>query len=87
LVLRAYEIWGAECLAHIDGDLAFAIWDARRHEAFCARDRMGLKPFVYYWSGRSLVFASEPEQYWAPDLWKPLPSNLTIPGVMKSLGT
>ena len=45
LVLRSYEIWGRDCLKHIDGDFALVIWDARRKEAFCARDRMGSKPF------------------------------------------
>lgn len=59
LVLRTYEIWGRECLAHIDGDFALVIWDARRNEAFCARDRMGNKPFTYHWDGKKLVFASE----------------------------
>jgi len=48
LVLRAYEAWGQECLAHIDGDFALVIWDARRQIAFCARDRMGNKPFHYH---------------------------------------
>ncbi len=59
LVLRAYETWGRECLRHIDGDFALVIWDARRRQAFCARDRMGHKPFNYHWNGRTLVFASE----------------------------
>ncbi len=59
LVLRAYESWGEECLAHIDGDFALVIWDARRNEAFCARDRLGNKPFTYHWDGKVLTFASE----------------------------
>ena len=59
LVLRAYEVWGRDCLPHIDGDFALVIWDARRQEAFCARDRVGNKPFNYHWNGRTLVFASE----------------------------
>lgn len=59
LVLRAYEVWGRDCLSHIEGDFALVIWDARRQEAFCARDRVGNKPFNYHWSGNTLVFASE----------------------------
>ena len=59
LVLRAYEIWGRACLRHIEGDFALVIWDARRQEAFCARDRVGNKPFNYHWNGRTLVFASD----------------------------
>ncbi len=59
LVLRAYEIWGRDCLAQIDGDFALVIWDARRQEALCARDRMGNKPFNYHWDSETFAFASE----------------------------
>jgi len=59
LVLRAYEVWGRDCLPHIDGDFALVIWDARRQEAFCARDRMGNKPFTWHWTGNTFYFASE----------------------------
>lgn len=59
LVLRAYQQWGGDCLAHMDGDFALVIWDARKREAFCARDRMGLKPFCYHWDGARFVFASD----------------------------
>jgi asparagine synthase (glutamine-hydrolysing) len=59
LVLRAYEAWGEDCLARIDGDCVFVVWDARRREAFCARDRFGQKPFHYHWDGRTLAFASD----------------------------
>ena len=59
LVLRSYETWGRDCLAHIDGDFALVIWDARQRTAFCARDRLGNKPFNYHWDGKTLSFASE----------------------------
>ncbi|MBZ0096749.1 MAG: asparagine synthase (glutamine-hydrolyzing) [Sulfuricella sp.] len=59
LVLRAYEVWGRECLPHIDGDFALVIWDARKRTAFCARDRVGNKPFNYHWDGKTFAFASE----------------------------
>ena len=59
LVLRAFEEWGEDCLDHIDGDYGLLIWDARRRRAFCARDRMAVKPFQYHWNGQSLVVASE----------------------------
>lgn len=59
LVLRAYEQWGRDCLSHIDGDFAIVIWDSRRHQAFCARDRIGNKPFLFHWSRGCFAFASE----------------------------
>jgi len=59
LVLRAYEVWGRECLSRIDGDFALVVWDARRREAFCARDRMANKAIAWHWDGNNLAFASE----------------------------
>lgn len=59
LVLRAYEVWGEDCVNHIDGDFAFAVWDARQQLVFMARDRFGNRPIVYWWKDASLVFASE----------------------------
>lgn len=59
LILRSYETWGQDCLRHIDGDFALIIWDARRRTAFCARDRLGNRPFNYHWDGKTLTIASE----------------------------
>lgn len=59
LVLRAYEIWGSDCLPQIDGDFALVIWDTPQRKVFCARDRLGNKPFNYHWDGKTLTFASE----------------------------
>ena len=59
LVLHAYATWGQDCLARIDGDFAFVIWDARRQAAFCARDQVGNRPLNYHWDGTTLAFASE----------------------------
>jgi len=59
VVLHAYEEWGRDCLHRFNGVWAFAIWDERRHELFCARDRLGVKPFYYTFVGGSFLFASE----------------------------
>ncbi len=58
-ILHAYEEHGADCLRLLRGMFAFAIWDARQQRLFCARDRLGIKPFYYYWDGRLFAFASE----------------------------
>jgi asparagine synthase (glutamine-hydrolysing) len=58
-ILHAYEQHGADCLSLFRGMFAFAIWDAKQQRLFCARDRLGIKPFYYYWDGRLFVFASE----------------------------
>jgi asparagine synthase (glutamine-hydrolysing) len=58
-ILHAFEEHGTDCLRLFRGMFAFAIWDARRQRLFCARDRLGIKPFYYYWDGRLFAFASE----------------------------
>ena len=59
LVLGAFEAWGHDCFERINGDFALAIWNARDRTLFCARDRLGNKPFHYHWDGRTFAFASE----------------------------
>ncbi len=58
LILHAYSAWGEECVAHLIGDFAFAIWDGRRKRLFCARDHFGVKPFFYSLVGSRLVFSN-----------------------------
>jgi asparagine synthase (glutamine-hydrolysing) len=60
LILRLYQKYGASCTERLVGDFAFAVWDERSRELFCARDQMGVKPFFYHVAGRLFVFASEP---------------------------
>jgi asparagine synthase (glutamine-hydrolysing) len=62
LVLRAYECWGEASPRRIIGDFAFAIWDRRKRQLFCARDPLGTKPFYYYTDGRTFLFGSELHQ-------------------------
>lgn len=62
IVLRTYECWGEECPKKIIGDFAFAIWDGRKRQLFCARDFLGVKPFYYYFDGRKFTFSSELRQ-------------------------
>jgi asparagine synthase (glutamine-hydrolysing) len=59
IILMAYEKWGDRCPEKLLGDFAFAIWDGRRRQVFCARDPMGIKPFYYYYAAGTFVFASE----------------------------
>ncbi len=58
-ILHAYEEWGPECVDRFRGMFAFAIWNRTTRTLFCARDRLGIKPFYYFWNGRLFVFASE----------------------------
>jgi asparagine synthase (glutamine-hydrolysing) len=58
LILHAYAAWGSECVHHLRGDFAFAIWDSQRKTLFCARDHFGVKPFYYADLDDQFVFSS-----------------------------
>jgi asparagine synthase (glutamine-hydrolysing) len=72
VLLQAYLHWGEDCLSHLEGMYAFAIWDSRRGRLFCVRDRLGIKPFYYVAAGGFFIFASE------------IKSLLSFPGVEAS---
>ena len=59
VLAHAYEEWGAECLHHLNGEFAFAVWDRATEELFLARDQFGIRPLFLSTSGGSFRFASE----------------------------
>lgn len=58
-ILHAYEEWGEECVEHLRGMFAFAIWDMKDKSLFLARDRLGIKPLFYAEHNGFFYFASE----------------------------
>ncbi|MGH9403375.1 MAG: asparagine synthase (glutamine-hydrolyzing) [Terriglobia bacterium] len=58
-ILHLYEQYGRDCLERLRGMFAFAIWDTRSHRLFCARDRLGIKPFYYHAGPSRFLFGSE----------------------------
>src|SRR5258708_7381730 len=59
VILALYDKYGTDCLTHLRGMFAFAIYDKARETIFMARDRMGKKPLKYYFDGNTFIFASE----------------------------
>lgn len=58
-ILRGYEAWGFEALLpKLRGMFALAIVDLRQRVVWLARDRMGLKPLIYYFRDGELAFGS-----------------------------
>src|SRR6266496_3272591 len=58
-IVHLYEEYGRDCVRHLRGMFAFAIWDRRKRVLFAARDRLGIKPFYYRWDGKAFLFGSE----------------------------
>lgn len=59
LLLRSYIKFGDNFVKDIYGDFSFAIWDKEKKELFCARDQMGVKPFLYYLQDNRFIFSTE----------------------------
>jgi asparagine synthase (glutamine-hydrolysing) len=78
VVAHAYEEWGADCVDHLRGMFAFAVYDGRSVKEgndselggrlFLARDRLGIKPLYYYEDQQHLLFASEVRTLLASDV-------------------
>ena len=58
-LLAAYEKYGPDCVDHLRGMFAYALWDERRQSLEVARDRFGIKPFYYTVVDGVFYFASE----------------------------
>ena len=59
VLLNLFCEYGVSCLEHLRGMFAFAIYDKKKKLLFCARDRIGQKPFKYMFDGNTFLFASE----------------------------
>jgi asparagine synthase (glutamine-hydrolysing) len=73
IILKAYRKWGIDCPRFLLGEFAFVICDYKLRRLFCCRDHMGFRPFFYWKSDASFVFASQIE------------SLLHTPGVPREL--
>ncbi len=62
VLAAAYDFYGKECLHYFNGMWAFAIFDRKKNELYCSRDRFGVKPFYYYLDHTQFIFASEIKQ-------------------------
>ncbi len=59
VMLHAFAQWGSSCIEKFIGMFAFVIYDTKKEEIICVRDRAGVKPFYYYWHEGLFLFGSE----------------------------
>jgi asparagine synthase (glutamine-hydrolysing) len=67
VVVQMYATYGADCLKYFNGQFAFCIWDRIKKEMFLARDRVGIRPFFYWFQNNSFAFCSEIKGLFALD--------------------
>jgi asparagine synthase (glutamine-hydrolysing) len=65
VILAAFDFYKNDCVQYLDGMFAFAIWDEKTQELFCARDTFGEKPFYYFLDDEAFAFASEMKALWS----------------------
>ncbi len=58
-IVHLYEQFGRDCVNHLRGMFAFAIWDRPKRKLFIARDRLGIKPLYYRYADGVFLFGSE----------------------------
>jgi asparagine synthase (glutamine-hydrolysing) len=59
VILHLYRDLGEDCVHRLNGQWAFAIWDARRRKLFLSRDRVGIQPLFYTTADQNFIFGSE----------------------------
>lgn len=59
VIIHLYEDEGENCVRYLNGQWAFAIWDARKRQLFLSRDRAGVRPLYYTITDNTFLFGSE----------------------------
>lgn len=67
VIVHAYEAWGDEAFAKMNGQWAVALWDEKKQRLVLTRDRVGVRPlYVTEHAGR-VLFGSEVKAIFAGD--------------------
>lgn len=59
IILESFVHYGIDCIHQLNGMFSFAIYDKVMNELYLVRDRLGIKPLIYYWDGKNIAFSSE----------------------------
>lgn len=82
VVLAAYIEHGVDCVNHFNGMWAFCIYDIGKERLFCSRDRLGVKPFYYFYDKTRFIFSSELKGLLAHEILKiNVPENINKIGL------
>ena len=86
VILALYEEYGTKLLEYLPGIFSFGIWDEKKQQLFCARDRFGEKPFYYAIDQHgAFIFASEIKAITATGLVEPKLNISSISHYLKRL--
>jgi len=73
VILHLYDEYGVECVKHLRGMFAYALWDTRRRRLVLARDHIGQKPVFFFHDGERFAFGSEVKAVLRSGMLEPKP--------------
>lgn len=83
VILAAYDQWGTQSFAKLEGMFAFALWDKFEQQLLLVRDPSGIKPLYYFHDDAGIKFASETRAFQLSHAQEP---NETWPVFMLAYG-
>lgn len=69
VLIKGFKEWGEDVVPKLNGMFAFVIHNSKTNKLFCSRDRLGVKPFYYYWKDGQFEICSQ---------LRPMATNKTI---------
>ena len=87
VLLHLFEEYGADCLPRLNGQFAFAIWNAIDRSVFLARDRFGIRPLFYTTGNGLFIFGSEIKAIFGSDALTPAFDPIGIDQVFRFWST
>ncbi|MFA6545958.1 MAG: asparagine synthase-related protein [Limisphaerales bacterium] len=87
LILRAYEKWGEDCVAHLCGDFAFALWDGHARKLLLARAPQGIDALYYCQTPQRFAFGSSVKALLALPGFPVRPNLLRVAQILTLWGT
>ena len=78
LILAAYQKYGKDCVKHLIGAFAFAIWNESQQQLYLARDQMGIKPLNFYYEAPLFAFGTQKKSILALPTVKKTPNWVNI---------
>jgi asparagine synthase (glutamine-hydrolysing) len=70
VIIKLFHLYGCRSFSFLNGMFSIVIYDSQNNKLYLIRDRMGVKPLVYYYDEEHIYFSSEIKSF-----YKGIPMN------------